>query len=134
MGITNREFKKRRKELMARMEPNSIGLLSSAPECLRNNDAEYQYRHSDFYYLTGFSEPQAILALVPGRQQGEVILFCREKDIEKELWTGYIPGPDEAINTLEIDDAYPIADVDDIILGLIEGRTEFIIPWGKTII
>ena len=118
MGITNREFKKRRKELMARMEPNSIGLLSSAPECLRNNDAEYQYRQSsDFYYLTGFSEPQAILALVPGRQQGEVILFCREKDIEKELWTGYILGPDAAINTLEIDDAYPIADVDDIILG-----------------
>ena len=63
MGITNKEFKKRRKELMSQMEPNSIGLLSSAPERLRNNDAEYQYRQSsDFYYLTGFSEPQAILA------------------------------------------------------------------------
>ena len=132
MGITNREFKKRRKELMARMEPNSIGLLSSAPECLRNNDAEYQYRQSsDFYYLTGFSEPQAIMALVPGRRQGEVILFCREKDIEKELWTGFILGPDEAINNLEIDDAYPIADVDDIILGLIEGRDRIYYSMGK---
>ena len=132
MGITNREFKKRRKELMARMEPNSIGLLSSATECLRNNDAEYQYRQSsDFYYLTGFSEPQAIMALVPGRRQGEVILFCREKDIEKELWTGYILGPDEAINNLEIDDAYPIADVDDIILGLIEGRDRIYYSMGK---
>ena len=109
MGITNREFKKRRKELMSRMEPNSIGLLSSAPERLRNNDAEYQYRQSsDFYYLTGFSEPQAIIALVPGRPQGEVILFCREKNIERELWTGYILGPDAAIDSLLIDDAYPI--------------------------
>jgi len=132
MGITNREFKKRRKELMSRMEPNSIGLLSSAPERLRNNDAEYQYRQSsDFYYLTGFSEPQAIIALVPGRPQGEVILFCREKNIERELWTGYILGPDAAIDSLLIDDAYPIDDVDEIIVGLIEGKDRIYYSMGR---
>jgi len=132
MGITKKEFKKRRKELMSQMEPNSIGLLSSAPERLRNNDAEYQYRQSsDFYYLTGFSEPQAILALVPGRQQGEVILFCREKNLERELWTGYILGPDAAIDSLQIDDAYPIDDVDEIIVGLIEGKDRIYYSMGR---
>lgn len=132
MGITNREFKKRRKEIMSRMEPNSIGLLSSAPECLRNNDAEYQYRqNSDFYYLTGFTEPHAILALVPGREQGEVILFCREKNEEKELWTGYILGPEAAIDSLKIDDAYPIEDVDEIISGLIEGKDRIYYSMGR---
>ena len=132
MGITNKEFKKRRKELMSQMEPNSIGLLSSAPERLRNNDAEYQYRQSsDFYYLTGFAEPQAILALVPGRQQGEVILFCREKNTERELWTGYILGPDAAIDSLQIDDAYPIDDVDEIIVGLIEGKDRIYYSMGR---
>ena len=67
-----REMKLRRKELMAQMEPNSIALLASAPPRLRNNDAEYPYRqNSDFYYLTGFREEHAFLALIPGRKQGE---------------------------------------------------------------
>ena len=84
MGISNREFSNRRKELMAQMEPNSIALLASARPRVRNNDAEYQYRqNSDFYYLTGFTEPHSLLALIPGREQGEVVLFCQEKNEEK---------------------------------------------------
>ena len=84
MSIRNREFSKRRKELIAQMEANSIALLASAPPRLRNNDAEYQYRqNSDFYYLTGFTEPLSLLALIPGRKQGEVVLFCQEKNKEK---------------------------------------------------
>ena len=86
MRISNREFNKRRKDLMVQMESNSIALLSSAPPSVRNNDAEYQYRqNSDFFYLTGFAEPNALLALIPRRRQGEVVLFCQEKDKEKEL-------------------------------------------------
>ena len=120
MSIRNREFSKRRKELIAQMEANSIALLASAPPRLRNNDAEYQYRqNSDFYYLTGFTEPLSLLALIPGRKQGEVVLFCQEKNKEKELWHGYLLGPDAAIEELGVDDAYPIDDVDDIIPGLI---------------
>ena len=132
MRISNREFNKRRKDLMVQMESNSIALLSSAPPSVRNNDAEYQYRqNSDFFYLTGFAEPNALLALIPRRRQGEVVLFCQEKDKEKELWTGYILGPDAAIEELGVDDAYPIDDIDDIITGLIEGRDRVYYSMGK---
>ena len=68
------------------MEPNSIALVPSAPPSFRNNDAEYLYRqNSDFFYLTGFAEEHALLALIPGRKQGEVVLFCQEKNKEKGL-------------------------------------------------
>ena len=127
-----KEMRTRRKELMAQMEPNSIGLVPSAPPSFRNNNAEYLYRqNSDFYYLTGFAEEHALLALIPGRKQGEVVLFCQEKNKEKELWTGILMGPDAAIQNLAIDDAYPIADIDDILPGLIEGRDRVYYSMGK---
>ena len=114
------------------MEPNSIALVPSAPPSFRNNDAEYLYRqNSDFYYLTGFAEEHALLALIPGRKQGEVVLFCQEKNKEKELWTGSLMGPVAAIQNLAIDDAYPVADIDDILPGLIEGRDRVYYSMGK---
>ena len=114
------------------MEPNSIALLASAPPLLRNNDAEYRYRqNSDFYYLTGFSEEHAFLALIPGRKQGETVLFCQEKDKQKELWTGILKGPEAASEELGIDDAFPISDIDDILPGLIEGRDRVYYSMGK---
>ena len=132
MGSKYREMKVRRKELMAQMEPNSIALLASAPPHIRNGDAEYLYRqNSDFYYLTGFSEEHAFLALIPGRKQGEAILFCQEKDKQKELWTGILMGPGAACEELGIDDAFPISDIDDILLGLIEGRDRVYYSMGK---
>ena len=132
MDSKYREMKVRRKELMAQMEPNSIALLASAPPHIRNGDAEYLYRqNSDFYYLTGFSEEHAFLALIPGRKQGEAILFCQEKDKQKELWTGILMGPGAACEELGIDDAFPISDIDDILLGLIEGRDRVYYSMGK---
>ena len=132
MGSKYREMKVRRKELMAQMEPNSIALLASAPPHIRNGDAEYLYRqNSDFYYLTGFSEEHAFLALIPGRKQGEAILFCQEKDKQKELWTGILMGPSAACEELGIDDAFPISDIDDILPGLIEGRDRVYYSMGK---
>ena len=132
MSSKYREMKLRRKELMAQMEPNSIALLASAPPHMRNNDAEYLYRqNSDFYYLTGFPEEHAFLALIPGRKQGEAVLFCQEKDKQKELWTGILMGPDAACAELGIDDAFPIGDIDDILPGLIEGRDRVYYSMGK---
>jgi len=117
---------------MAQMEPNSIALLATAPPRIRNNDAEYRYRqNSDFYYLTGFEEEDAVLALIPGRKQGEVVLFCQEKNPERELWTGRLMGPERAQQTLLLDDAFPIADIDDILPGLIEGRDRVYYSMGK---
>ena len=132
MNIDYREMKQRRKELMAQMEPNSIALLSAAPPKVRNADTQYPYRqNSDFYYLTGFTEEQAVLALIPGRRQGEVILFCQKKDKLKELWEGRLMGPKVAKDLLLLDDAFPITDIDDILPGLIEGRDRVYYTMGK---
>ncbi len=114
------------------MEPDSIALLCAAPQSTRSNDTEYLYRqNSDFYYLTGFVEHDAVLALIPGREQGEVVLFCQEKDKTRELWTGILTGPEQAITQLQIDDAFPIGDIDDILPGLIEGRQRVYYSMGK---
>jgi Xaa-Pro aminopeptidase len=132
MNTKYREMKLRRKELMAQMEPNSIALLAAAPPRIRNNDAEYPYRqNSDFYYLTGFPEENALLALIPGRKHGEAVLFCQEKNKQKELWTGVLMGPDLVQQELGIDDAFPTADIDDILPGLIEGRDRVYYSMGK---
>jgi len=132
MSSIYEEAARRRRELMQQMEPNSIALLCSAPMSTRSNDTEYLYRqHSDFYYLTGFEEHDAVLALIPGREQGEVVLFCQEKDKTRELWTGILMGPEKAISELLIDDAFPIGDIDDILPGLIEGRDRVYYSMGR---
>lgn len=132
MSIKKSEFIKRRKDLMAHMEPDSIAILSAAKPALRNGDADYAYRqNSDFYYLTGFAEANAVLVLIPGRENGECLLFCQEKDELKELWNGKLLGPEAAIETLGLDDSFPITDIDDILPGLIEGRERVYSPMGK---
>ena len=79
--MTKKEFAQRRQQLMAMMEPNSIAILPAAPERTRSRDTEYPYRQdSDFFYLSGFPEPEAVLLLIPGRDHGEYILFCRDRD------------------------------------------------------
>ena len=99
-----------------------IAILPAAPVRMRSRDVEYRYRQdSDFYYLTGFAEPESVAVLVPGRPQGEYLLFCRERHAEKELWDGKRAGQDGAVEDFGADDAFPIDDIDDIIPGLIEG-------------
>ncbi|MGA4320101.1 Xaa-Pro aminopeptidase [Ectopseudomonas hydrolytica] len=123
ISIPKSEYARRRKALMAQMEPNSIAILPAAPVYIRNRDVEHVYRQdSDFQYLTGFPEPEAVMALIPGREHGEYVLFCRERDPERELWDGLRAGQDGAIATYGADDAFPIGDIDDILPGLIEGR------------
>ncbi len=91
--IAKSEYARRRKALMAQMEPNSIAILPAAPMYIRNRDVEHVYRQdSDFQYLTGFPEPEAVLALIPGREHGEYVLFCRERDPERELWDACAPA------------------------------------------
>src|SRR5574344_1508840 len=118
------EYARRRKALMAQMEPNSIAILPAAPVHIRNRDVEHTYRQdSDFQYLTGFPEPEAVLILIPGREHGEYVLFCRERDAERELWDGLRAGQEGAVRDYGADDAFPIADIADILPGLIEGRS-----------
>ena len=81
MSISKTEFARRRKNLMAVMAPNSIAIIPSAREQVRSRDTGYPFRQdSDFYYLSGFTEPDAVLVLLPGRRHGQFILFCRERD------------------------------------------------------
>ena len=111
---------------------DSIVIVAAAPERMRNNDAHYPYRQdSDFHYLTGFAEPDAVLVLVPARAASETILFCRERDRERERWDGPRVGTDGAIATLGMDDAFPIDDIDDILPGLIEGRSRVYYHFGR---
>ncbi len=121
--IPKSEYARRRKTLMEQMVPNSIAILPAAPVHIRNRDVEHVYRQdSDFQYLTGFPEPEAVMVLIPGRAHGEYVLFCRERDPERELWDGLRAGQEGAVRDFDADDAFPIADIDDILPGLIEGR------------
>lgn len=123
MSISRQEFARRRKELMGVMGPNSIAILPAAPERTRNRDVEHPYRQSsDFWYLTGFGEPEAVMVLLPEREHGEFVLFCRERDRTMEIWNGYRAGPEGAVETYGADDAFPIGDIDEILPGLLEGR------------
>ncbi len=123
MNISKQEFARRRKNLMAQLEPDSIAIVPSARELTRNRDCDYPFRQdSDFFYLTGFSEPEAVLVLLPGRKHGQYVLFCRDRDPAMELWNGYRAGPEGACADFAADDAFPISDIDDILPGLIEGR------------
>ncbi len=79
--ISQAEFSRRRKQLMCMMGKDSIAIIPTTSEQVRNRDAEYPFRaDSDFYYLTGFNEPDAVAVLIPGRKHGEYLLFCRERD------------------------------------------------------
>ncbi len=130
--IERKEFIRRRKQLMRMAGRDAIVIVPSAAQRLRNNDAHYAFRQdSDFHYLTGFGEPDAVLALVPGRAQGEVILFCRERDRAREQWDGYRVGQEGAVDDFAMDDAFPIEDIDDILPGLIEGRARVYYHFGR---
>ena len=123
VSIKQKEYIQRRKSLMEMMAPNSIAILPAASIKMRNRDAEFAFRQdSDFQYLTGFNEPEAVAVLIPGREHGEFIIFCRERKREEEIWTGYRSGPEGAIAEHGAHDAFPFGDIDEILPGMIEGR------------
>ncbi len=119
---------------MELMADNSIAILTAAPEQTRNRDIHYPYRQdSDLFYLTGFPEPEAVLVLVPGREHGECLIFCRDRNIEREIWDGYRAGPEGACEKYGADDAFPIDDIDEILPGLLEGRDRVYYAMGKNL-
>lgn len=117
------EFAKRRKELMQSVGSQGVVILSAAPSVVRNHYHEFPYRqNSDFYYLTGFDEPEAVLVLLPKRKGGEFILFNRVRDREKEIWDGYRAGQTGAKDIYGADEAYPIHELTTRLPDFIEGR------------
>jgi Xaa-Pro aminopeptidase len=126
------EFKKRRKQLMQRIGKGNLALISSATTHARNRDVNYPFRQdSDFYYLTGFNEPDSLAVFIPGREQGEYILFCREFDEKKALWEGAHAGLEGATTHYEADDSFPIDDLNDILPGMLENKSKVFYPMGR---
>lgn len=131
--ITPKAFADRRKRLMQSLGTDAIAVIPAASERLRNRDVEYPFRQdSDFLYLTGFNEPEAVAVLVPGREAGEYILFVRDRDPDMETWNGRRAGPDGAMADHGADCAFPIADIGDILPGLMENRATLCAPFGSS--
>jgi Xaa-Pro aminopeptidase len=105
----------RRAALMARMQPGGVAVLPTAPTAARNGDSDYPYRHdSYFYYLSGSTEPDSVVVMVApqGDRPGRSILFCREKNSERELWDGPRHGLEGALADYGFDEAHPIDELD----------------------
>jgi len=125
------EFARRRRQLMRLMGRDSIAILPAAPVRQRNNDVEYEYRQdSDFWYVTGFPEPEAVAVLIPGREQAEYVLCVRDRVPTRETWDGKRAGPVGAVRDYGADDAFPISDLDDIVPGLLESRERVFYEMG----
>ena len=123
-------YTERRARLLKQMQ-HGIAIIPTAPEVARNADTHYSYRHdSNFYYLTGFAEPEAVLVLIAGDKQ-QSILFCREKNLEREIWDGHRVGPDAAIEQFSFDAAYPIAQLDEKLTELMGNQSALYYPLGS---
>jgi Xaa-Pro aminopeptidase len=130
--ISSSEFARRRRELMRMAGESAAIIVAAAPERLRNADSAWPYRQdSDFHYLSGFPEPDAVLALLPGRRSGETVLFCRERDSEAERLHGPRIGPEGAVERFGMQDAFPYEDMDDILPGMLEGRERLYCHFGS---
>ncbi|MGB1254998.1 MAG: Xaa-Pro aminopeptidase [Thiolinea sp.] len=123
--ISAAEFAARRHRLCEQLGNNAIAILQAADLKIRNRDAEYPFRQdSDFLYLTGFNEPEAVAVFIPGREEGEFVLFCLEKDPHAERWTGIRAGTEGAINDYGADQAFLLSELESKLPDLISGRDE----------
>ena len=124
-----KEFQARRNQLLANMG-EGIAIIPTAPEAIRNHDSHYPYRFdSYFYYLTGFTEPESVLVLIAGKQN-KSILFCRDKDTEREIWDGFRFGPTAAKKQFGFDEAYSICQLDEIMIKLMANQAKLFYSLG----
>src|SRR5438270_10911912 len=105
------EFKERRERVLAAIRPGVL-VIASAPLAIRNNDVEHEYRQdSDFYYLTGFDEPESVLVLASEHPEHKMVLFVRPRDPEREVWDGARAGVEGAVKQFGADAAFPISEL-----------------------
>lgn len=127
------EFKSRRLRLMQTMG-EGVAIIPTAPEVARNRDSHYPYRFdSYFYYLTGFKEPESVLVLVAG-DNPRSILFCRDKDMEREIWDGFRFGAGAARETFGFDEAYSISQLDTVVSKLLANQPKLFFSLGESAI
>lgn len=134
MKLTQVDFQERRDRLAEQMGPNSIAIIATSPEVMRNADADYKFRaDSSFFYLTGFAEPQAVAVIETDAEGEEYIysLFCRERNREMEIWNGYRAGVDGAVDDYEADEAYAIDLLDEEIIAKILNKDKLFYRIGQ---
>ena len=134
MNHAHHVYRDRRAAILARMREHAGGGLAvvpTAPEVIRNRDSHYPYRSdSYFHYLTGFPEPEAVVALVASPDGDKHLLFCRERNEEREIWDGFRYGPDAAKEIFGFDEAHPIAELDAKLADLCADRPALFTPVG----
>ena len=124
-----KQFKARRLALMQSMG-SGVAIIPTAPEVIRNRDNHYPYRFdSYFYYLTGFKEPESVLLLIAGAEP-KSILFCRDKDMEREIWDGFRHGPAGALAEFGFDEAYSISQLDELAPKIIANQQKLFYSLG----
>ena len=130
--IKNKEYKKRRQRLMEIIGDESVVIVRAAAHKIRNNDVRYPYRQdSDFMYLSGFCEPEAMIVLLPQGQEGRSILFCRERDPHREMWDGLMAGVEGAVGQYGFDESFPISEVKQHLPQMLHGRERIYYDLGK---
>ena len=124
-----KHYQQRRARLIASMH-SGVAIIPTAPESVRSRDSHYPYRFdSYFYYLTGFIEPEALLVLVAG-DAPQTILFCRDKNIEREIWEGYRYGPEVAREAFRLDAAYSFQSLDEMMPKLLANQPALFYAMG----
>ncbi|MDP6946903.1 MAG: Xaa-Pro aminopeptidase, partial [Myxococcota bacterium] len=129
-------FATRRRRFMDAVGDDAVVVIPGAGHKIRNSDVEYDFRqNSDFYYLTGFDEPDSILVLRAGHDEGESVLFVRPRDPAKEVWTGRRAGVEGAVRDYGVDAAFPISEFDERLKPLCAGarRVGYALGSGLTI-
>ncbi len=130
--IKQKEYARRRRQLMRMAGEESIIILQAAPASLRNNDVYYPYRQdSDFLYLTGFQEHDALLVLIPGEKDGKCMLFCRERNPEREMWDGRMVGLESAVSTYGMDEAHDIKQLESRLQDLLRDKERIYYDLGR---
>jgi len=130
MSIAISEFQQRRAKLAQHMVAG-IAIVPTAVEVIRNRDSHYPYRFdSYFYYLTGFKEPESVLVLIAGEATSKSILFCRDKDMEREIWDGFRYGPAAAAAEFGFDESYSISQLDDMLPKLMANQPKVFFALG----
>jgi Xaa-Pro aminopeptidase len=121
------------KEFMRRMDRDSVAIIPAAREAVRSHDTNYRYRqNSDFFYLTGFEEPEAIAVIAPSREK-KFTLFVRPRDLEQEIWTGYRAGVEGAVKDYGADEAFKIDEFDEKLPQILDGPSVLYYAFGHTL-
>jgi Xaa-Pro aminopeptidase len=119
-------------EFMRRIDKNSVAIIPAAREAVRSHDTNYRYRqNSDFFYLTGFEEPDAIAVITPSKEK-KVTMFVRPRDPEREIWDGYRAGVEGAMRDYSADEAFPIADFDEKLSEILDGPDVLYYAFGHS--